>query len=181
MWYTARRILTLTFLAVVISVGAASAQYNAPAAPSAPAAPAPSVPAPAPSAPATSMPGPTSMYPFAVNVAFAPAGSGQKVILTDAQRMTLYYLKNEYSTATMCTGTCASVWPPALAPAVAMADPALSPVVVINNVNGPQMAYHGHLLYRFSKDAAPGQLNGDGAVDTWGRWAAATPDLYYQP
>jgi predicted lipoprotein with Yx(FWY)xxD motif len=179
MWYTARRILALTFLGVVISVGAASAQYNAPAAPSAPAAPA--APAPTPSAPATSVPGPTGMYPFAVNVAFAPGGTEQKIVLTDAQGMTLYYLKNEYSTATMCTGTCASVWPPALAPAVAMVDPALSPVAVINNVNGPQIAYHGHLLYRFSKDTAPAQLNGDGVVDTWGQWAAATPDLYYQP
>lgn len=179
MWCTARRILALTFLGVVISVGAASAQYNAPAAPSAPAAPA--APAPTPAAPATSVPGPTGMYPFAVNVAFAPAGTGQKIVLTDAQGMTLYYLKNEYSTATMCTGTCASVWPPALASAGAMADPALSPVVVINNVNGAQIAYHGHLLYRFSKDTGPGQLNGDGVVDSWGQWAAATPDLYYQP
>lgn len=179
MWYTARRILALSFLGVVISVGAASAQYNAPAAPSAPTAPA--APSTAPSAPATSMPGAPGMYPFAVNVAFAPAGTGQKIVLTDAQGMTLYYLKSESSTATRCTGTCASVWPPALASAGSMADPALSPVVVINNVNGPQIAYHGHLLYRFSKDVAPAQLNGDGAVDTWGSWAAATPDLYYQP
>lgn len=120
----------------------------------------------------------TGMYPFAVDVAFATTASGQQVILTDAQGMTLYYLKNETSLQTMCAGRCTTVWPPALASGAATYDPAISPVVVVNNVNGPQFAYHGHLLYRFFKDTAPGQVNGDGIVDEWGSWAVATPGLY---
>lgn len=182
MWYTARQIVGLALLMVAIFVGAASAQYNAPAAPPAPSAPsvpsAPSAPSSAP--PSTGAPSGATIHPYTVNVAFATIGTGEKVILTDAQGMTLYYLKNETSTATRCIGTCAAVWPPALAPDGATFDPALSPLIVVNTANGPQMAYHGHLLYRFSRDMVPGQVNGDGIVDRWGTWAVAMPDLYYQ-
>lgn len=182
MW-TARRIVSLALLMVAVFVGSASAQYNAPAAPPAPSAPsAPSTPsAPSSAPPSTGVPDSAAMYPFTVNVAFATVGAGEKVILTDAQGMPLYYLRNETSTATRCIGTCAAVWPPALAPDAATFDPALNPLTVVDTTNGRQMAYHGHLLYRFSKDMTPGQVNGDGVIDRWGTWAVATPDLYYQP
>lgn len=99
--------------------------------------------------------------------------------------MTLYYLTNERGAAPICTGTCTSIWPPALAgaagPAMDMVNPALSPMVVVTDANGAQMTYHGHLLYRYSKDTAPGQINGDRVVDQWGTWAVATPDLPFYP
>jgi predicted lipoprotein with Yx(FWY)xxD motif len=113
------------------------------------------------------------MYPFSVNVAIV----GNRVVLTDAQGMTLYYLKNEWSPMTRCTGTCATVWPPAVAPAGASFDPALTPLMVVNTANGPQLAYHGHLLYRYSKDTAPGMVSGDGVVDMWGAWGAVMPGI----
>ena len=171
MWHTVRQIFSLVFLAVALSVSAASAQYNAPAAPAAPSAPsAPSAPA---SAPPMAAPTGPAVYPFTVNVAII----GDRVVLTDDHGMTLYYLRNETSTMTKCTGRCATIWPPMLAPAGVSFDPAITPLTVLNNVNGPQLAYHGHLLYRFSRDTAPGQINGDGVVDTFGSWAAVMPGV----
>jgi predicted lipoprotein with Yx(FWY)xxD motif len=175
MWHTARRITVLVLWTVAVSAGAASAQSNAPAAPSTPEAPA----APAP---ATAAPSAAVTYPYALNVAFT---SDNRLILTDAQGMTLYYLTNEIQAAPICTRTCATVWPPALAgaagPAALAANPALSPMVVVTDANGTQLSYHGHLLYRYSKDTAPGQLNGDRVRDSWGTWAVATPDLPFWP
>ena len=120
--------------------------------------------------------------PYALNVAFT---SDNRLILTDAQGMTLYYLTNERASAPICTGTCAAAWPPALAGSAGAAgvavDPALSPMAVVTDANGAQLSYHGHLLYRYSKDTAPGQVNGDRVTDTWGTWAVATPDLPFWP
>jgi predicted lipoprotein with Yx(FWY)xxD motif len=181
MWYTAQRI-AVAFMMVAVSAGAASAQYNAPATPSTPTAPSSPAPAPSVPAPATGTSG-TVTYPYAVNVALT---GDNKVILTDGQGMTLYYLTNETGLAPICTGPCASVWPPTIAPAGAGAaqvsgDPALSPMTVATDANGTQIAYHGHLLYRYTKDTAAGQMNGDRVTDSWGTWAVATPDLPYRP
>jgi hypothetical protein len=52
---------------------------------------------------------------------------------------------------------------------------------VVDTVNGPQLAYNGHLLHRFAKQPAPGQVNGDAAYSPEGVWIAATPGIAYQP
>ena len=97
--------------------------------------------------------------------------NGQSVtILTNAQGMTLYYLKPDTATTSSCTGTCASNWPPLVftssgSPTSANALPGTLSVVA--DANGQQVEYNGHLLYRFSGDTAPGQTHGEGIKGVW--------------
>jgi len=44
----------------------------------------------------------------------------------------------------------------------------------VGDANGHQGFYNGHLLYTFVKDAAPGQITGQGVG---GKWFVATPTL----
>ncbi len=107
--------------------------------------------------------------------------NGQSVtILTNAQGMTLYYLKPETATTSTCTGACASNWPPLVftssgSPASANALPGT--LSVVTDANGQQVEYNGHLLYRFSGDTVPGQTNGEGIK---GVWFVATTTLSVQ-
>jgi predicted lipoprotein with Yx(FWY)xxD motif len=174
MHHGALRIIGLMLLSAAIAAGAAWAQNNVPAPPSAPGAPSTqAAPTPPPSDPNTAVPS-----PYALNVAFA---GDNRLVLTDAQGMTMYYMMNDMGVTRRCTGTCTAVWLPATAASGTAANPALSPTTVVSGPDGPQLAYHGHLLYRYSKDTAPGQLNGDRIADTWGVWAAATADLPSRP
>jgi len=97
--------------------------------------------------------------------------NGQSVtILTNAQGMTLYYLKPDTATNSACTGTCASNWPPLVStssgsPASANALPGT--LTVVTDANGQQVEYNGHPLYRYSGDTAPGQTNGEGIKGVW--------------
>ena len=91
-------------------------------------------------------------------------------ILTNAQGMTLYYLKPDTATTSNCTGSCASTWPPLVftssgSPASATALPGTLSVVA--DANGQQVEFNGHMLYTYSGDTAPGQTNGDGIKGVW--------------
>lgn len=103
--------------------------------------------------------------------------SGKSVtILTNAQGMTLYYRTSD-SSSSVCSGGCASAWPPMLATGSATPTSAASlpgKLSVSTNANGKQIEYNGHPLYTFSGDSAPGQTNGQGVG---GVWFAATTDL----
>ncbi len=107
--------------------------------------------------------------------------NGQSVtILTNAQGMTLYYLKPDTATTSACTGACASNWPPLVftssgSPASANALPGT--LSVVTDANGQQVEYNGHLLYRYSGDTTPGQTNGEGIK---GVWFVATTTLSVQ-
>jgi predicted lipoprotein with Yx(FWY)xxD motif len=97
--------------------------------------------------------------------------NGQSVtVLTNAQGMTLYYLKPDTATTSNCTGTCASTWPPLVftgsgSPGSANALPGT--LSVATDANGQQVEYNGHMLYAYSGDTAPGQTNGDGIKGVW--------------
>ncbi len=107
--------------------------------------------------------------------------NGQSVtILTNAQGMTLYYLKPDTATTSACTGACASNWPPLVftssgSPASANALPGT--LSVVTDANGQQVEYNGHFLYRYSGDTTPGQTNGEGIK---GVWFVATTTLSVQ-
>lgn len=103
--------------------------------------------------------------------------SGKSVtILTNAQGMTLYYRTSD-SSSSVCSGGCASVWPPMLATGSATPTSATSlpgQLSVSTNTNGKQVEYNGHPLYTYSGDSAPGQIKGQGFG---GVWFAVTTDL----
>lgn len=99
----------------------------------------------------------------AVNVRGAP-----EQVLTDANGMTLYYLATDSPTQSTCTGECAQVWLPLLSGKAPTSSGSLpGRLALVKTANGPQVSYNGHLLYRYSGDAAPAQANGNGASGRW--------------
>jgi predicted lipoprotein with Yx(FWY)xxD motif len=103
-----------------------------------------------------------------------------ETILANAQGMTLYYRTSDAPPATVCSGGCASAWPPFIVSGSAAPTSATSlpgKLTSATDANGKQVEYNGHPLYTFSGDTAAGQTTGNG---TAGVWFVATPDLKAQ-
>lgn len=93
---------------------------------------------------------------------------------TNAQGKTLYYNTSD-TASSVCSGGCASAWPPFLSTALPSVSTTLPGTLsLMTDANGSQVAYNGHPLYVFSGDTAPGQINGEGVG---GVWFVATTDL----
>jgi len=97
----------------------------------------------------------------AVNVA---QNAAQGPILVDGQGRTLYLFEKDNGTTSACTGACASVWPADTAAGAPTAGPGVdgSALATAAGQVPDQVTYHGHLLYRYSGDAAPGDVKGVG-------------------
>ena len=112
-----------------------------------------------------------------VQTATATVKGQSETILTNAQRMTLYYFTPDTATKAACTGGCAQVWPPLLftgSGAPTSSTTLSGKLTVQTDANGSQVEYNGHPLYTYSKDTAPGQTNGEGL---FGKWFVCTPNL----
>ncbi len=89
-------------------------------------------------------------------------------ILTNAQGLTLYYFYflGADMPKTVCTGKCTATWHPLLTTspsAITVEKPELQgKLTAVTNPNGLQVQYNGRLLYTYSGDKVPGQMNGDG-------------------
>ena len=109
----------------------------------------------------------------------APAGpvkvsttsiAGLGSVLVDAQGLTLYYDQGESGGSIVCTGSCASIWPPLLLPSGVSAATAGSGVdaskfgTIDRPDGGTQVTYAGMPLYLFTGDTA-GQATGQGFED----------------
>ena len=100
-----------------------------------------------------------------------------QTVLTNAKGLTLYYFTPDSATQSACSGQCAQTWSPLFF--TGSGSPTSSAnlagqLSVLQDVNGSQVEYNGHLLYTFAGDKAPGQTNGQGL---FGKWFVATPDL----
>jgi hypothetical protein len=76
-----------------------------------------------------------------------------------------------------CTGGCLTVWPPLLLPAgqaQPIAGPGVTGLGTITRPEGVQVTYHGMPLYTWFKDTSPGQVTGQGVVDSGGTWFVAS-------
>ena len=114
---------------------------------------------------------------YVLRTAKAKVDGKAETILTDAQGSTLYYFTPDAPKKLACSGDCAQAWPPLVSKETGMplADaPLAGTLSTFNNANGNQVEYNGHLLYTFVKDAAPGQITGQGVG---GKWFIATPTL----
>jgi predicted lipoprotein with Yx(FWY)xxD motif len=102
-----------------------------------------------------------------------PATLGQ--ILTDDKGMTLYAFSDDTSTESMCTGTCAELWPPFLSMGAPTAGDGVD-AMLLDTLMLPdgteQVMYNGHPLYHYSGDMAPGETNGQ---DLQGKWYVVSP------
>ena len=94
--------------------------------------------------------------------------------LINSQGMTLYYNTSDTASA-VCSGGCASAWPPFVSSTVPNASASLPGALsLLTDSNGSQVTYNGHPLYTYSGDTAPGQVNGEGSG---GIWFVAPTDL----
>ena len=93
------------------------------------------------------------------------------LVLTNAKGLTLYRYTPDKPNVSVCTGTCASVWPPVTVPAG-------TTVTAVSGVNGTlgtitrsdgttQVTFNGEPLYTFEGDSKPGQANGQGVSGIW--------------
>jgi predicted lipoprotein with Yx(FWY)xxD motif len=96
--------------------------------------------------------------------------------LTAPNGMTLYTNKNDSYNVSTCTGTCATNWPPYTIPAYSNnltgtgVNGIMSTITRDDGTN--QVTYNGMPLYFYSKDVAPGDMNGN---SIGGIWTVAVP------
>jgi predicted lipoprotein with Yx(FWY)xxD motif len=112
-----------------------------------------------------------------IQTAMASVAGKSETILTNAQGMTLYYRTTDQPPTTVCSGGCASAWPPLLVSgsSTPMSTTSLPGKLSVQaDANGMQVEYNGHPLYTFSGDSAPGQTTGEGFG---GIWHVVTPSL----
>ena len=112
-----------------------------------------------------------------LQTATATVNGTSETILTTAQGRTLYYRTTDMPPTTVCSGGCASAWPPLLVSGSSTPTSATSLPGKLSaqaDANGTQVEYNGHPLYTYSGDTAPGQTTGEGVG---GIWHVVTPGL----
>jgi predicted lipoprotein with Yx(FWY)xxD motif len=104
----------------------------------------------------------------AQSVAVANSSLGR--ILVDSRGLTLYLYAKDGRNASVCTGVCERVWPPATisgTPAAAAGVSAGKLKTIKRSDRRTQLVYNGHPLYTFSEDTRPGQIDGEGFLGVW--------------
>ena len=110
---------------------------------------------------------PSSGSAMTIKAATLTVGGKALTVLTNARGMTLYYRTSDTPTS-VCSGGCASAWPPVLSTTMPSGSTTLPGTFsLMNDANGSQVAYNGHPLYTYSGDSAPGQANGQGFANIW--------------
>ena len=103
----------------------------------------------------------------ALKVARTSAG----MVLASSRGLTLYYYTEDKpgSGKSVCTGGCASAWPPLAAPVRAPAGVRLpGPLGVLTRPGGgAQVTINGYPIYTYAGDKAPGQAAGNGIEGAW--------------
>ena len=90
---------------------------------------------------------------------------GGKMVLTDANGMTLYIFDKDAPGVTNCYDKCAENWPPLFADDSVAAAGDFS---VVDRTDGTKMwAYKGWPLYYWKDDMQPGDITGDGVGGVW--------------
>jgi predicted lipoprotein with Yx(FWY)xxD motif len=99
-------------------------------------------------------------------------------VLTDAQGRTLYWFAKDTPTASHCSGSCSTYWPPVAGSPVAASGTSLPMGLgTITRSDGmTQATYDGHPLYTYVGDTAAGQITGNGKNLSGGLWYAMTPN-----
>jgi predicted lipoprotein with Yx(FWY)xxD motif len=91
-------------------------------------------------------------------------------LVTDSQGMTLYLFTPDEAGTPTCTGGCADTWPPVLVDGELIAPEGVDPALlstVEHPDGGLQLKLGKWPLYRFSGDAGPGDVNGQGSGGKW--------------
>jgi predicted lipoprotein with Yx(FWY)xxD motif len=94
-------------------------------------------------------------------------------ILVEPNGNTLYMFLSDTTSMSTCNGSCAQNWPPLTTTGTPRGATGISESLLgtIKRQNGTlQVTYHGHPLYSFIADSAPGMANGEN-IDAFGaKW-----------
>jgi predicted lipoprotein with Yx(FWY)xxD motif len=103
----------------------------------------------------------------AASITLADSSLGK--IVVDASGLTLYAFMKDTGGTSSCTGACATAWPPAKATGTPTAGTGISgTLTTITRDDGTKQLKLGNWpLYRFSGDAAKGDVNGQGSGGSW--------------
>jgi predicted lipoprotein with Yx(FWY)xxD motif len=104
--------------------------------------------------------------------------SNGKSFLTDSAGRALYLWTPDTKTKSMCSGACASAWPPLTVKGAPTAGTGATAndLGTINRSDGTkQVTYAGHPLYYFAGDKAAGQTNGEGSNGFGAPWYLVAP------
>ena len=95
-------------------------------------------------------------------------------VLTNSSGKTLYWFAPDTSTASKCSGSCATYWPPVTGPVTAGSG-VTGTLSTITRADGTiQATYDGHPLYTYVGDTAAGQAKGNGLNLSGGLWYEMT-------
>ena len=129
------------------------------------------------STPATSAPAAGASSPASSAPASSASGSALSMttingtaVVTDSKGMTLYWFVPDTSTASKCTGSCATYWPPVTGPVTAGSGVTGMLGTITRPDGTTQATYDGHPLYTYAGDSAPGQAKGNGLNVSGGLW-----------
>jgi predicted lipoprotein with Yx(FWY)xxD motif len=104
------------------------------------------------------------------SVAVKAGSSAYGQILVDSSGNTLYAFTNDTDAKPTCIDACADAWPPVIVDASWTVAPGLDAGVfstVAHPAGGEQLTAGAYPLYRFSGDARPGDVNGQGSGGVW--------------
>src|SRR5262245_45858394 len=99
---------------------------------------------------------------------------GNQQVLVDSSGKTLYWFAIDTSTASKCTGSCLTYWPPVKGPVTAGSGVTGTLGTITGSDGTKQATYLGHPLYTYVGDSAPGQNKGNGLNISGGVWHAIT-------
>jgi predicted lipoprotein with Yx(FWY)xxD motif len=94
-------------------------------------------------------------------------------ILLDAKGRTLYVFDKDTSSKSMCTGSCATQWPPSTVTTKPKAGKGVKSAMLSTSTrsdNKKQVTYNGHPLYTFAGDQKPGDTSGQGVNAFGAKW-----------
>jgi predicted lipoprotein with Yx(FWY)xxD motif len=99
-------------------------------------------------------------------------------ILVDSKGNTLYLFEKDTGPTSMCSGACASNWPPAQASGAPTGGDGVtaSKLGTTKRSDGTeQVTYNGHPLYTYTGDGQAGQANGQGLEAFGAEWYTVSP------
>ena len=117
----------------------------------------------------------TSPSPSA-RISLASTGLGR--ILVDGHGRTLYLFAKDKNGKSLCTGSCATYWPPLIASGkpIAVKGAKASLLGTTRRSDGRrQVTYRNHPLYKYVGDTGKGQTAGQGLNLSGGLWWVLSP------
>ncbi|WP_405801031.1 hypothetical protein [Streptomyces sp. NBC_01506] len=100
-------------------------------------------------------------------------------MLVDEQGRTLYQFDLDTKNKSMCTGSCATAWPPFTVPSKPKAGSGVKANLLTTTKRSDgseQVTYNGRPLYRFEADKKPGDIHGQDVNAFGAKWFIMNPD-----